>query len=161
MGLEFLKSPLHPLSSVVWLCYQKPTSEIVQVPAKHLPSAQQYNKRIALPLAIIILYHHHYALNTKSILQCGCNDCLSTIMMPTTTWALSTMSCGLVEDIDHCLCTIGVVDAASTQKALLLVWSVSSNRVSPNLLANPSLLAFQSTVLMLVIRIMVNILDTI
>ena len=78
-------------------------------------------------------------------------------MMPTTTRALSTMSCGLVEDVDYCFCTIGVVDAASTQKALLLVWSVGSNRVSPNLLANPSHLAFQSTVLMLVIRILVNI----
>ena len=39
-------------------------------------------------LAIIILHHHHYVLDTKSILRCGYNDCLATIMMPTTTWAL-------------------------------------------------------------------------
>ena len=57
-------------------------SSICRAPAV-CPTVSQVHR-----LAIIILHHHRYVLDTKSILRCGYNDCLATIMMPATTRAL-------------------------------------------------------------------------
>ena len=58
-------------------------SSICRAPAV-CPTVSQAH-RLAI---IIILHHRRYVLDTKSILRCGYNDCLATIMMPATTRAL-------------------------------------------------------------------------
>ena len=57
-------------------------SSICRAPAV-CPTVSQAHR-----LAIIILHHHRYVLDTKSILRCGYNDCLATFMMPASTRAL-------------------------------------------------------------------------